>query len=709
MLSKEDREEIAKLIAQNQVSRQKQQKTEDSYKGASKKEREKLAKDREREERILYLTKLNHRGKDTLAQRLELEKLKVLDRTPSLLRDTAKSAGKVIKTGAHLVGDVADATSSTIKSTANSKLSQDLLKSVMYSNPITALIAENSGLLKGLGKGVLSVGKLGLQATGAVASGAGKLLGWGANKLYQKFRKGKGYFKDSNDSSVENMLEQKEKMNSFGGTNYISAQKATFIGGTNHIYLGGMSGASGMFQQKGLLENTKNRVSGFIGTAKDKMSGFLGMNKTAGLIGAANIPLLPGPKKKDDDVIEMTKGIDGIYKEAKKSNKFLEILGKKQLLIVGGIMLAVGAIFLLAKYLKEHGLPNPQDLFNDNTPPEYKENFKSIAKASFGISALDKESYNNFLDENTSNKTFTGISDTKVLTEQKDKTGYKQQGREYITGSLTPIICPFDGYVDNIRIRTGSLKGGPKRMYCEFQLHGQVISKNNKGKTVTKYVVFKYENTLNPQFYKNSQVFKGQHLAYSDGSFKITQLKGDYSAGKDILDSYQTKTNEEKESGWIWSVGESKLSNNDQNRNKIAKTVSQMMAKKQQKEGADFSVDRNLKVGSELITKYGNNYNKALMDKLDIKPVNAKKNITVDNSNITNKTITKAKDNQQQIKQNQKQENINGEKSSYNTNQPANTTIALGSSSNDSSIFTPSVLERTNMYPDTMSLYSTSV
>ena len=77
MLSKEDREEIAKLIAQNQVSRQKQQKTEDSYKGASKKEREKLAKDREREreERILYLTKLNHRGKDTLAQRLELEKL----------------------------------------------------------------------------------------------------------------------------------------------------------------------------------------------------------------------------------------------------------------------------------------------------------------------------------------------------------------------------------------------------------------------------------------------------------------------------------------------------------------------------------------------------------------------------------------------------------------------------------------------------------
>lgn len=701
MLNKEDREEIAKLIAQNLVSQQNQQKKEDPYKGASKKEREKLAKQDAIYQRMFYLDKLRYQGKDTLAQRLELEKLKILDKTPNLLKDTAKGAGKVVKTGAHIAGSVADAASSTIKSAANSKLSQDLLKSVMYSNPITALIAENSGLLKGLGKGVLSVGKLGLQATGAVASGAGKLLGWGANKLYQKFRKGKG----SDNSSVGNMLEQKEKMNSFGGTNYISAQKATFIGGTNNIYLGGMSGASGMFQQKGLLETTKDKIGGFIGTAKDKMSGFLGMNKTAGLIGAANIPLLPGPKKKDDDVIEMTKGIDGIYKEAKKSNKFLEILGKKQLLIVGGIMLAVGAIFALAKGMQllankmiEPSTPTtPNNIsltnFKDQTntsPDDYKNNMQKAINQEAHIAKWDEFS-----------------KKVKIPGKRKSINSFIHAG--YVAESTEGSVyrAPFNMKI--IKWKVNNKKLGVINIIAE-KIIPKGINKN-----------IELMNIVEPVVVPGQTVNKGEPIGKvgPTGKIHIKDIsREDMLNYINMINSYADDNNKQG------------FNMTEQQAARLNKTMQYFIKKGEKTKNTEFELsdsDLSAMERQELSEQkrqkekeQHDNYVKSVSPKIN--PFNDtttnkefKQNVsnatdpfaTKEQQNQAIKNIQKAKDNQQQIKQNQKQENINGEKSSYNTNQPTNTTIALGSSSNDSSVFTPSIVERTNMYPDTMSLYST--
>ena len=575
----------------------------------------------------------------------------------------------------------------------------------MYSNPITALIAENSGLLKGLGKGVLSVGKLGLQATGAVASGAGKLLGWGANKLYQKFRKGKGYFKDSNDSSVENMLEQKEKMNSFGGTNYISAQKATFIGGTNHIYLGGMSSASGMFQQKGLLETTKNRVSGFIGTANDKIGGFLGMNKNAELIGAANIPLLPGPKKKDDDVIEMTKGTEGIYKEAKKSNKFLEILGKKQLLIVGGIVLAVGAIFALAKGM--------QLLTNKVIKPSTPTTPNNISLTNFKNQTNTRlDDYKNNIQKAINQEAHIAKWDefskkVKIPGKRKSINSFIHAG--YVAESTEGSVyrAPFNMKI--IKWKVNNKKLGVINIIAE-KIIPKGINKN-----------IELMNIVEPIVFPGQIVNKGEPIGKVGPTGKI-HIK-DISR-EDMLDYINMINN------YADDNNKQSFDMTEQQAARLNKTMQYFIKKGEKTKNTEFELsdsDLSAMERQELSEQkrqkekeQHDNYVKSVSPKIN--PFN---DTTTNNkfkqnvSNATNpfatkaqqnqaiKNIQKAKDNQQQIKQNQKQENINGEKNSYNTNQPTNTTIALGSSSNDSSIFTPSVVERTNMYPDTMSLYST--
>ena len=438
--------QLAKLVAQNLVQQNKgsQEKKENPYKGMSKKEIEKQKEKQKKIEREEYLAKKISAKKDTLAQRLEYEKLKFENKIP----DWAKSTGKVVGT---VTGGIGTGVGIAAKAAINSNLSKGLYKTLMYSNPLTALIAENSDLIKGVGKGIGTAAKFGLKGVGMAGGSV-------ANFLYKKIR-GKG--KDDNTAAKE-LVQQKASISMKGGngTNYISTKKATFVGGKTYISISAPStaklsgGAAGIFSQKlsmirdnvtDAISSGKERVSGFIsgvkqkaigtGTAiKDNVTGlFSGVgNKVAGL--------LPGPvqkNQKDKDVIEMTKGIDGIWKQSKKSNMLLDLIKKKAIMIGAGVLLGVVAIMALAVAIKKY-MANK----NKNKPNKIKQ-LKSASQLFKKISEDPQKAANEI-------KQLKYVKPPKVNYTKTPKQNYqvKYTYKDEGIGSVVPSPC--DGKIVHV-------------------------------------------------------------------------------------------------------------------------------------------------------------------------------------------------------------------------------------------------------------------
>ena len=153
-------------------------------------------KAQQKSDRLRYLQEKYNKGTETLADRIELEKLKLqgktTDKIPNDLKDllkaTASMTGQGIKNVGQGIKNVGTGALGVAGAAKNSKLGNSLIASIMMSNPITALLYMNSDLIKGVGRAGLGVGKaafgLGKAGLGAVGSLAGGLLGIGTSSIY---------------------------------------------------------------------------------------------------------------------------------------------------------------------------------------------------------------------------------------------------------------------------------------------------------------------------------------------------------------------------------------------------------------------------------------------------------------------------------------------------------------------------------------------
>lgn len=311
-MNEQDKKELAKLVAKELKG------TNLQYVGMSKSEIAKAEKKKELTERQAYLQIQKQYNRDTLAQRIELEKLKFQQ----------TGAGKISGVTGKILGETGKFVGGVGSAVANSKLGKGLADALLYSNPITALIAQNMDLFKGVGNIGLQGLKLGGKAAFGIASG-----------LYKLSRRPKAFPKSS--SSSENLLTSKKADN-----NYILTKSAMFVGGKNYLMLGTGLG-------NGIGGGAFSALSGRQDLLEDRIGAprlLTDKNSTAGV---------------------MKKGLEGINDKIKKSNKFLESLNKKNMLILGAILLGVAGITALAMFIANK-LPKR----NQQTP-----NVSSIAQA----------------------------------------------------------------------------------------------------------------------------------------------------------------------------------------------------------------------------------------------------------------------------------------------------------------------------------------
>lgn len=195
----------------------------------------------------------------------------------------------------------------------------DIYKTAMLSNPLTGLLYY-TGMDKAIGKtardsiGMLKKAMSNLFETKKTTSSTNKLLPIKKNYEVAKIpKKDNANYINTKLSTLHN------------GTNYIAAKQAIFLGGKNFINIVGGMGSSGIFSQKqAITDNTEDK----------------------------SIKLLPNRKKEKSDLVEMAKGIDGIYKSTKEATKLLGIINKKAVLISSLTLLGVAGIIGLATWIK---------------------------------------------------------------------------------------------------------------------------------------------------------------------------------------------------------------------------------------------------------------------------------------------------------------------------------------------------------------------
>lgn len=392
---------------------------------------QKRQKQEKEAKRLALLILKRQLGKESLAERFELEKLKILTRQPELLRDALLTTGKVASAAA--------------KNVANSKAVKGIGAALLYSNPITAFIAESSDLFKGVGKV------------------AGKALKGGASFLYDLTRRkqkpdkkhsiGSGLIPSAVTGSATPLLKSKQeqkqlttsKLSISDGTNYIAAKTAMFVGGTNNIVVASGGFSSNAFSLTPAQGNQDSEES----------SKLLGGPK-----------LLKGPKRagirppKDNSIIDMKKGIDGIYKATTASNVLLKAISSKYVLITSGILLAgalILGIFNLLKNkfnigdpkgkalqdaeIKKFKLQNNQDVKSLTTASNQSIN-KLIKEKGTGVNNVKYEGYvrNEDFHFNRLGKTRNTRLMDKVGMVNRGPAQLKTQSLE--VGNLTPVAFP---------------------------------------------------------------------------------------------------------------------------------------------------------------------------------------------------------------------------------------------------------------------------
>lgn len=323
--------------------------------------------------RFLDLQGKVRKGDDSLAERMEFERLKRMHKLLDRLEESGVSKGaKGVAAGVGAIG----------KGVANSQLGKGALNAFMYSNPVTAMIAMNSDLFKVAGKGLGMIGK-----------GAGKLLGGIGDFAYQKFKK-----KDPKSQAqslitskkVPAIAAQPEKLIAMPGTrNYIMAKQAMFVGGKNYITIG---------------------TGGF-----NSFTPINGMDNQNLVINKKSLNLPDGP------VIDMiTKNNKAQLIEAKTTNKLLGAINKRALLIGAGVILAVAAIGGLAAFLYSQINKGKKPKGNSINPLNQIAKYKELSQSNFN---------------DTREKIQSGINNESKITDMKEFNKFVTKGNNsYDTG-----------------------------------------------------------------------------------------------------------------------------------------------------------------------------------------------------------------------------------------------------------------------------------
>lgn len=440
---------------------------------------------KDKEDLLNALLERDKKGEATLAQKFEMLKLTIDKSIPDDFKEGSAALGKSLKGGASQAG----------RGLAH------LNERLMMSNPITAMLYQNRDLLGAgwdIAAGTL---KMGLGAAQGIGRGVASVLNSAVN-----------LFKKKNQKAVEEGEEEKPQIEETPTGNYTPKEENNIEG------------------EKSTAEKI-NEIHEWI--FKD----FAKFNQEQ------------DKEQKTNNSI-LSKGLSGLGKTMQSISGVMEVLQAKQKLIVGGLTIGVLAIVALAAWLKgkfnKTGIPGLHDKDpekEDLNPAKYTNKIGE----SIDSSILKGDDYKNFLETNK-NK-FTGIASSTDFSKKTSDGSYVQQGKEFKTGSMTPVLAPMDGTISNFKSKVGSLSGGKEKMYFEFQLYGKWDSSKDNGLT-QNIVQLKFENILNPKVVNNMKVTIGQLLGYSDGSFKITQTLGNKESGKEILEDYQGFINYNKGENW---------------------------------------------------------------------------------------------------------------------------------------------------------------
>jgi hypothetical protein len=331
--------------------------------------------------------------------------------TSAVTKGVAGAAGTLAKGTASAGVGTIKATAGAVKDTVNavksSKLGGSAVEALMYSNPITAALYMNKDLLKGVAGGITKGVK-------GVVGGAGKVLGTGfkaakqlGGGLWEGTKEvGKGIFETGSYFYEKNKNKYQAKKRALPGQkqSLLPNNKQSLLPAPQNILapVGGQKqisqnnvklllakdGTNYILTKTAIFMGGKNYLN--VTAQPKKTSGGFLPGPSAPALPGPNIPalpapkLLPGPKsskKKDDDVIEMTKGINGIYEQTKKSNKLLDKLGKKQLLIAVGVLAAVASIaglaVLISGFINKIKVPSTPKI----DPTKQAESFREQANA----------------------------------------------------------------------------------------------------------------------------------------------------------------------------------------------------------------------------------------------------------------------------------------------------------------------------------------
>lgn len=509
MLNEEDKKQIAKLVTD-------QIKKDNPTLGMSKTEREEFYKAEERENRKAYLKLLKEAKRDTLAQAIEGMKLAFED----------SSFGKKIEGIKNATKPITSATSNIGKAIASSKLSQDFVKTLMYSNPVTALIAQNTDLIKGVGKAGLELGK-----------GIGGLAFKGASGLYSMLRgKPKNSLVDKNglfqssDSSAKKILDNKSNE-----PKYINVQNAVFTGGKNYIL-----NAGGFIAAKTQEENQ---------LALPQKTGVGGIFKNNKMIGG------------------ISKGVEGISAAMKTVNTVLSAIKMKQVLIAGLIMLGVAGVIVAINKLREAlpGFLKKQDDKRQNlnnsgaaaTSGQWAGKLPSYMSQVDGMYKMGKfiEKHPDALGEAGKSTTTTYKKGDKIADKIDASYGYDVEKYNKTTFEATDkgflVTCPFDqAVVSHVRSVTRD-----KTIFYEVTI-SDTGRGNDGGEMIFHYLsqsrVYKNQHITksypigvsSKYFYISSRGKKHQEAAKNFESFTNEQAKNNYNDARYIMANLSEKEEE---------------------------------------------------------------------------------------------------------------------------------------------------------------------
>ena len=215
---------------------------------------------------------------------------------------------------------IAEMTSSIKKS----QLGKGAINALVYSNPVTAALANNFDLISGVSKGV---GKLTTSAIKALKQNISKKSNVTTNSNKQNSLLPTTQGKNKLPNNIQKFI-------SNGSTNYVLAKNAMFVGGKNYININMPNNKYGSF---GTNTNKHNELTSSIVDAKISSQNRL------------NLPRGPVIEGKFTEM--STKISKSQLTEMKTTNKLLTVMNKRTMLIVGGVLLGVGAIAALASFI----------------------------------------------------------------------------------------------------------------------------------------------------------------------------------------------------------------------------------------------------------------------------------------------------------------------------------------------------------------------